>query len=50
MGIPPTGRKLDVEVIDMVQFRDGKAIAHWGVVDNLVMMQQLGVIPEQPGG
>jgi hypothetical protein len=32
-------------------FRDGKAVAHWGVRDDLGMMQQMSVIPEpgQPG-
>jgi hypothetical protein len=29
----------------IVRFRDGKAIEHWGVRDDLSMMRQLGVIP-----
>jgi len=43
MGIPPTGRSVDIPVIDIVEFRDGKAIAHWGIMDQAGMMQQLGV-------
>jgi predicted ester cyclase len=27
-----------------VRFRDGKAIEHWGVRDDVAMMEQLGVI------
>ncbi|MCZ7526463.1 MAG: ester cyclase [Acidimicrobiia bacterium] len=49
MGIPPTGSKFDVQVIDIIQIRDDKAIAHWGVTDSMTMMQQLGLI-EEPGG
>ena len=45
MGIPATGRSIDVQVIDIVEFRDGLSIAHWGVSDALTMMQQLGAIP-----
>jgi steroid delta-isomerase-like uncharacterized protein len=43
MGIPPTGKKFDVAVIDIIEFRDGKGIAHWGVMDMAAMMQQLGI-------
>lgn len=43
MGIAPTGNKFDVPVIDIVEFRDDKAVAHWGVMDNAAMMEQLGV-------
>lgn len=43
MGIPPTGNRFDIPVIDIVEFRDGKGIAHWGIMDQAGMMQQLGV-------
>ncbi len=43
MGIPPTGNGFDIPVIDIVEFREGKAVAHWGVMDNAAMMEQLGV-------
>ena len=48
MGIPATGKKIDVPVADVVRFADGKAVEHWGVTDTGLMMQQLGVIDE-PG-
>jgi predicted ester cyclase len=49
MGMPPTGRSMRQDHMHFVRFRDGKAIEHWGVRDDLAMMQQLGVItqPEQ---
>ena len=43
MGIPATGNTFDIPVIDIVEFRDDKAVAHWGVMDNAGMMEQLGV-------
>jgi predicted ester cyclase len=51
MGMPPTGRSVRQDHMHFVRFRDGKAVEHWGVRDELGMMQQLGVIPEpgQPG-
>jgi steroid delta-isomerase-like uncharacterized protein len=44
-GIPATGKRISVELIDIVKFRDGRAIEHWGITDQLSMMQQLGVVP-----
>jgi steroid delta-isomerase-like uncharacterized protein len=43
MGIPATGKTFDIAVIDIIEFRDGKAIAHWGVMDMAGMMAQLGI-------
>ena len=49
MGMPATGKSVNVQVIDIVRFGDdGLAHEHWGVADALGMMQQLGVIP-MPG-
>jgi steroid delta-isomerase-like uncharacterized protein len=47
MGIPPTGRKVDVSGMSIGEIRNGKAYRHWSVFDNMTMMQQLGVIPGQ---
>jgi predicted ester cyclase len=49
MGIPPTGRRVSMGLIDIVRIADGRVMEHWSVGDNLGMMQQLGIIP-QPGG
>jgi steroid delta-isomerase-like uncharacterized protein len=49
MGMPPTGECIDVPLIDIHCFGDdGLAREHWGVVDMLAMMQQLGMVPEGP--
>jgi steroid delta-isomerase-like uncharacterized protein len=48
-GIPATGNPVSVNLIDITRFGDdGLAREHWGVVDLLSMMQQLGVIPARP--
>jgi steroid delta-isomerase-like uncharacterized protein len=47
MGMPATGKAIDVEGIDIVRFDDeGLAAEHWGLTDTMKMMQQLGVVPE----
>ena len=46
LGIPATGKQISVTMVDRVRVRDGKAVEHWGVSDDLGMMTQLGVVPE----
>jgi steroid delta-isomerase-like uncharacterized protein len=49
MGMPATGKSVDIEMIDIIRFGDdGLAHEHWGVFDAMAMMQQLGAIPEPP--
>jgi predicted ester cyclase len=48
MGMPPTGRAVRQAHMHFVRFRDGKAVEHWGVRDDVGMMRQLGFMPE-PG-
>jgi steroid delta-isomerase-like uncharacterized protein len=43
--IPPTGRSFQQAQMYFVRFRDGKAIEHRAVRDDLGMMRQLGVLP-----
>jgi steroid delta-isomerase-like uncharacterized protein len=51
MGMPATGRSVEVQGIDIIRFGDdGLAREHWGVFDVMAMMQQLGVVPEGPPG
>ena len=49
MGVPPTARRVDVQLIDIMRFDDaGLVCEHWGVADMLSLMQQLGVVPAGP--
>ena len=43
--IPPTGKKVEITVIDIMRFKDGKLIEHWGVPDRFAAMEQLGMKP-----
>ena len=52
MGIPPTGRRVEISGVTINRFSGGKIAEDWYQSDDLGMMQQLGVVPsgEQPGG
>ena len=44
-GIPPTGKKLTIQGINIFRTVDGMIAEGWSKYDLLGMMQQLGVIP-----
>jgi steroid delta-isomerase-like uncharacterized protein len=46
MGIPATGREIEIVVIDIVRLRDGRIAEHWGLFDQVGLMAQLGALPE----
>ena len=44
-GIPATGKKVEVDGVTLVRMQDGKIAEERDFYDNLVFMQQLGLIP-----
>ncbi len=48
MGIPPTNREVAMDYVHILRFEDGKAVEHWGLRDDMALMQQLGVLPGRP--
>jgi steroid delta-isomerase-like uncharacterized protein len=42
MGVPPTGKRVSFGVIDIVRIAGGKVVEHWGQMDSMGMMKQLG--------
>jgi steroid delta-isomerase-like uncharacterized protein len=44
---PPTGRQMELEGITIHRIEDGKIVEEWSRYDNLSVMQQLGLVPEQ---
>lgn len=43
-GIPPTGRSVDFNSLNIATFRDGRAVEHTVVMDVMTMLTQLGVL------
>ena len=50
MGIPPTGRSIEVSEIHVYRLEDGKAVEHRVGRDDLGAMRQLGVISDELPG
>ena len=46
MGIPPLGKKFSIREIHVAKIVNGKMIEHWGLGNDMSLMQQLGAIPE----
>ena len=44
---PPTGKQLELGGITIHRFEDGKIVEEWERYDNLSVLQQLGLVPEQ---
>lgn len=45
MGMPATGKAVNVQMIDIMRFGDdGRVKEHWGVFDQMGMMGQLGAL------
>lgn len=42
--MPATGKAMDVMGVDVVRFADGKMVEHWGYMEEMKMMQQLGMM------
>ena len=45
LGIPPTNKSFSVAGIDIYRLEGGRLAEHWHVIDQLSMLQQLGLIP-----
>jgi predicted ester cyclase len=47
-GRPPTGLPMSITVFDVLRWRDGKLVEHWGVPDQLALLVQLGMFDPRP--
>jgi steroid delta-isomerase-like uncharacterized protein len=47
MGMPPTGKRYEIEELHLFRIRNGQVTEHWHQFDQMGMLRQLGV---QPGG
>jgi steroid delta-isomerase-like uncharacterized protein len=46
MGMPSSGKAMSIAIVDIFRLAEGKIVEHWGVMDMMGMMQQLGAMPE----
>jgi steroid delta-isomerase-like uncharacterized protein len=44
---PPTGKRVEFEGLTIHRIADGKIVEEWERYDNLSLMRQLGLVPEQ---
>jgi steroid delta-isomerase-like uncharacterized protein len=42
MGIPASGKKIEVSNYDFVRMEGDQAAEHWGVIDTAALMEQIG--------
>jgi predicted ester cyclase len=43
MHMPPSGKQISIDILDIFRFENGKLAEHWGVPDRFAAMMQLGV-------
>ncbi|HET9405875.1 MAG TPA: ester cyclase [Candidatus Sulfotelmatobacter sp.] len=48
MGIPPTGKKVQIRMFTIHHVANGKIVEDWVLVETLGMFQQLGILPDTP--
>jgi len=47
MGLPPTGKKISCSVMGLARVVGDKIAEHWGVTDELQIMAQIGLLPQE---
>jgi len=47
LGNPPTGNKLNFDVVDIFRIENGKIAEHWDVADTLKLFTQVGKIKQR---
>jgi steroid delta-isomerase-like uncharacterized protein len=44
MGMPASGKKVEVSNYDFVRFENDMAAEHWGTIDSAALMEQIGAV------
>lgn len=47
MGMAPTGKPISISIMNLMRIADGKIVEEWENFDEVGMMRQLGLIPQQ---
>src|SRR5262249_9584886 len=45
LGVPPTHKKVVINIMESALWKNGVMVEHWGVVDNVGLRSQMGLIP-----
>ena len=45
MGLPPSGKHVEITVMDLDRIENNQFAEHWGVGDMMALMTQIGAIP-----
>jgi steroid delta-isomerase-like uncharacterized protein len=45
MGVPGTGKTLTLHGVNIFRIKDGRIVERWGRLDQLAVLQQLGLVP-----
>ncbi len=45
-GVQPTGKQIELHLMDFFRLADGKMVEHWAVIDFMNLLRQLGVFPK----
>jgi steroid delta-isomerase-like uncharacterized protein len=46
MGVPASGNPVNINAVDIMQFRGEQCVAHWGVMDMAGALAQMGAGPQ----
>jgi predicted ester cyclase len=44
MGVPPSGKKIEIDVMDVARIQNGTIVEHWGIPDRFALLMQLGLL------
>jgi steroid delta-isomerase-like uncharacterized protein len=45
LGMPASGKRIEVANYDFVRMDGDKCVEHWGVIDSAALMEQIGAVP-----
>jgi predicted ester cyclase len=45
LGVPPSGHKVVINIQESALWKNGVMVEHWGVVDNIGLLAQMGLFP-----
>jgi predicted ester cyclase len=45
VGVPGSGKRIEVSGYDFVRMENDRAAEHWGAIDSAALMEQIGMAP-----